>query len=252
MNASPGPARSAVLLVALALALTPATSAAESPQVSSSSEVSAPTPRVAQPDIRWRRISFGPKRKRQTAGYARRHYGLNTWRLQNPRVIVEHFTASTTLASAWWTFEGNSTYNGEKPGVCAHFIIDTDGTIFQLVDLGTMCRHAVGMNWTAIGIEMVGTSDRKIMRRERQYEAAQWLTLWLMERYGIDLGDVIGHSETLNSPFHRERVASWRCLTHGDWSHAHMKVFRDDLTDLARQEGVDLGSRVHREPSNCG
>ncbi len=232
----------------LGLGLMPSPSAAETAQAGDAS----PTPSVTQPNIRLREISFGPRRKRQTAGYARRHYGVNTWRLSDPKVIVEHYTAGTSFAGAWWTFEGNHTYNGEKPGVCAHFIIDKDGTIFQVVDLGIMCRHAVGLNWTAIGIEMVGTSDRQIMSRERQYDAAQWLTLWLMERYGVDLGDVIGHSESLTSPFHRERVASWRCLTHGDWSHTRMKIFRDDLTDLARQEGVELGNRVHREPSNCG
>jgi len=248
MNASLRRGVRAAAVLALVLGFMPAPSAAETSQVAESS----PVPSVTQPDIRWRRISFGPKRKRQTAGYARRHYGMNTWRLEDPKVIVEHFTASTTFASAWWTFEGNRIYNGEKPGVCAQFIIDKDGTIFQLVDLGIICRHAVGLNWTAVGIEMVGTSDRQIMRRERQYEAAQWLTLWLMEQYGIDLGDVIGHSESLNSPFHRERVGSWRCLTHGDWSHVHMKAFRDDLADLARQEGVDVGDRVHREASNCG
>ena len=45
---------------------------------------------------------------------------------------------------------------GQLPGTCAHFVIDRDGTIYQLVPLGIMCRHTVGLNYTAIGIEHVG------------------------------------------------------------------------------------------------
>ena len=46
----------------------------------------------------------------------------------------------------------------ELPGTCAHFIVDKDGTIYQLVALTIMCRHTVGLNWTAFGIEQVGLS----------------------------------------------------------------------------------------------
>ena len=57
---------------------------------------------------------------------------------------------------------------GELPGVCAHFVIDTDGTIYQLVNLRVRCRHAIGMNWTAIGIEHVGTSDGQMLSSRRR------------------------------------------------------------------------------------
>jgi len=40
---------------------------------------------------------------------------------------------------------------------------------------------------------------------------------------------VIGHSESLTSPFHRERVKRLEHQTHGDWSHASMKVYRRRL-----------------------
>ena len=29
----------------------------------------------------------------------------------------------------------------ELPGLCSHFVIDRDGTIYQLVPLGIMCRR---------------------------------------------------------------------------------------------------------------
>ena len=99
------------------------------------------------------------------AAYARRHYGLNRFRLVRPRVIVEHMTEGATFRSAFNTFAPDVPDGelGELPGVCAHFVIDRDGTIHQLVPLGLMCRHTVGLNWTAIGIEHVGFRESDVL-----------------------------------------------------------------------------------------
>ena len=69
-----------------------------------------------------------------------------------------------------------------------------------------MCRHTVGLNWTAIGIEHVGTSDAAVMSNRRQLRASLGLTKWLQSRLAIRPRDVIGHSESLSSPYHHERV----------------------------------------------
>jgi N-acetyl-anhydromuramyl-L-alanine amidase AmpD len=182
-----------------------------------------------------------------------RHYGNAAWRLTKPRAIVEHYTANDSFAATWNTFAADSPDPelGELPGTCAHFVVDRDGTIYQLVSTTVRCRHAVGLNWTAIGIEHVGTSDASILDDPRQLRASLALTLWLMSRYHVALGDVIGHSESLTSPFHRERYAPWRCQTHGDWTRADMHRYRRLLAALARREGVALGKRVDRVASTC-
>ena len=84
-----------------------------------------------------RRIPFGATRRAQMRAYARRHYGIDTAALRDPKVIVEHFTASGTFSSAFNTFAANApdVELHERPGVCAHFVIDRDGTIYQLVSL---------------------------------------------------------------------------------------------------------------------
>ena len=46
------------------------------------------------------------------------------------------------------------------------------------------------------------------------------------------LRNVIGHNESLSSPYHRERVARLRTQTHGDWVRADMRVFRRRLRAL--------------------
>src|SRR5437660_5147196 len=119
--------------------------------------------------------------------YAVRHYGLHTWRLEHPKVIVEHYTASNSFASAWNTFASDSPDPElhELPGTCAHFVIDRDGTIYQLVPLNTMCRHTVGLNWTAIGIEHVGFSDAQVMGDRAQFNASLKLVHWLRCRLPV-------------------------------------------------------------------
>ena len=85
-------------------------------------------------------------------------------------MIVEHFTASGTFSSAFNTFAANApdVEMHERPGVCAHFIVDRDGTIYQLVSLALICRHTVGLNDRAIGIEHVGFSDAEILAGRRR------------------------------------------------------------------------------------
>ncbi|MGE5461579.1 MAG: N-acetylmuramoyl-L-alanine amidase [Solirubrobacterales bacterium] len=208
-------------------------------------------PSDVRPEIVWKKIPFGAKRKRQMAAYSKRHYGERTWELTDPQVVVEHYTGGTSFDSAWNHFAANGTHLGEKPGVCAHFLIDTDGTIYQLVNVGIRCRHAIGMNWTAIGIEHVGTSARDILHDGPMIRASLRLTVWLMAKYGISWGNVIGHAEILQSPFHHELYPNWQCLTHADWNRAEMKTYRRKLKRTARRLDVPIGDGPSWVASGC-
>jgi beta-N-acetylhexosaminidase len=183
---------------------------------------------VAPPVVIDDPIPFGPRRRREMQAYARRHYGIDDYRLKRPRTIVEHYTASNSFDSAFQTFAADApdVELGELPGVCAHFLIDDDGSIHQLVPTRIMCRHTVGLNWTAIGIEHVGTSDGQVLSNPRQRRASLRLTRTLQGRYGIATRNVIGHAESLSSPFHRERVARLRRQTHGDFASRAMQRYR--------------------------
>jgi beta-N-acetylhexosaminidase len=184
-----------------------------------------------RPPIKQTPIPFGTDRKRQMKAYARRHYGLNTHLLRDPRVIVEHYTASNSFGSAFNTFASNARDPElrELPGVCTHFLIDRDGTIHQLVDVRFMCRHTIGLNHRSIGIEHVGTSDAAVMGNRRQLTASLRLSRWLMHEHGIRRRDVIGHAESLSSPFHEERVRALRARTHGDFQPRTMRRYRGKL-----------------------
>jgi beta-N-acetylhexosaminidase len=190
-----------------------------------------------RPHIVWKPIPYGPRRKAEMAAYAKRHYGIHSWRL-HPKVIVEHYTASNSFSAAWNTFAANQPDPelGELPGTCAHFIVGRNGTIYQLVHLNVMCRHTVGLNYVALGIEHVGTSDREILRDRRQIRSSLELTAWLVGRFHIRIRNVIGHHESLSSPYFRERYKPWRHQTHADWNHRDMDVYRRKLRGLLRSD----------------
>ena len=52
-----------------------------------------PKPRIVQ-----KPIPFDAKRTAETLAYAKRHYGMDTWQLRHPQVIVEHYTAGPSFA----------------------------------------------------------------------------------------------------------------------------------------------------------
>jgi N-acetylmuramoyl-L-alanine amidase len=190
--------------------------------------------RVPRPHIVWDPIPFGPRRKAQMVAYARRHYGSfmkPTYRLIDPHVIVIHFTVTPTFSATYNTFapDAPDPELHELPNTCAHFVIDKAGVIHQLVALSIMCRHTVGLNWTAIGIEHVGYSDREVLGDHAQMRASLRLVRWLRCRYHIAIRDVIGHNESLSSPYHREDVPSLRTQTHADFNHADMRIYRRRL-----------------------
>jgi N-acetylmuramoyl-L-alanine amidase-like protein len=196
--------------------------------------VSAPTPEPApqRPRIVQQPIPYPASRKAQIAAYARRHYGVATWRLA-PRAVVLHFTASGAGSEpgVHALFAANQPNRGELPGVCAHFVVDQDGTIYQQVPLNVMCRHTIGLNDRALGIEMVQETgvgahwaDQQILHRPAQRRSVVRLLRWLLWRYRIPVGNVIGHAMANDSPLFRDREG-W-ANDHTDWQAADVAELR--------------------------
>jgi N-acetylmuramoyl-L-alanine amidase len=188
----------------------------------------------SRPQIHGWPIPFGPKRKHEMAAYSARHYGERTWRLRRPRVIVEHVAVAGSARAVHDAFAPDrpDPELHELPNVCAHFVVSSRGHIFRLVNLRTRCRHTVGLNWTAIGIEHTGYRDGDVLGNRRQMLASLRLTRWLRCKFHIRLRNVIGHNESLRSPYHRERVPRLRHQTHGDFRHSSMRVYRKRLSRL--------------------
>ena len=185
---------------------------------------------IAAPPIDVQHIDMNAKRRGEMRAYSKRHYGYASARL-HPRVIVEHIAVAGTWRAVYNTFAPDVPDGelGELPGLCSHYVISEAGKVIELVPPRLRCRHTVGLNHVAIGIEHVGYTDGDVLHNRKRLRASLRLTAWLRCRYGIPLEDVIGHSESLSSPYHRERVKRLKRQTHGDWSHASMKVYRRRL-----------------------
>ncbi|MDO8213457.1 N-acetylmuramoyl-L-alanine amidase [Conexibacter sp. CPCC 206217] len=185
---------------------------------------------VPRPAITRRFIPLTATRRSDTAAYAKRHYGRATTEVQ-PHVIVEHWTENDSVDATWDTFAPNlpDVELYELPGTCSQFVIARNGRIVQLTPITFLCRHTVGLNWAAIGIEHVGYSDGEVLGNAAQLRASLRLTRWLRCRYEIPVRDVIGHAESLSSPFHRENVPALRTQTHSDMQSPAMRSYRAQL-----------------------
>jgi Predicted carboxypeptidase len=190
---------------------------------------SAPRPAITR-----KLIPFPPHRRREMAAYSKRHYGKAKWQLTNPHVIVEHISVTDSISALYNTFAPDhpDPELHELPNVCSHFGVGSNGGLYQFVRLDTRCRHTVGLNYTAIGVEHVGFKDSDVLGNARQLHSSLRLTQYLRCRFGIKIRNVIGHNESLSSPYHLELVPSLKHQTHGDWKHASMQIYRRKLRHL--------------------
>lgn len=141
-------------------------------------------------------IIFNQKRVELTREYQREHYGINSSSIAiEPKMIVLHWTALPTFNDAF-EFMNSPLLADRKdlPGklnVSAHFLVDRDGTIVQLMPDNWMARHVIGLNHFAIGIENVGNEHSLT---EAQAESDAFLVCYLKKKYpGIQY--LIGHYE---------------------------------------------------------
>ncbi len=193
--------------------------------------------KVHKPKLKWDPIHYGHKRKREMANYSKRHYGSREWKLKHVRAIVLHYTAGSSYQAAWNTFNANTPNVGELPGVCAQFVVDQDGTVYQLTRLKVRCRHTIGLNQLSIGIEMVQpdlgnphATAKAILKRRKQAGPAVRLASWLKQRYGVKMRNVIGHGMANDSPLFKDKEG-WH-NDHVDWLPPQVRTFHARMKKL--------------------
>ena len=107
-------------------------------------------------------------------------------------LIVLHITAGPSAQSAINTFKSSVAPNR----VSAHFCIDRDGTIYQLVDTDRTAWHASEVNSRSIGIEHAAIPEA-MPATDAQYSASAVLVAWLCSELAIpcDADHVMGHNQ---------------------------------------------------------
>jgi hypothetical protein len=100
-------------------------------------------------------------------------------------MIVLHCTAAETAGSTinWFLHP--------RSRVSAHYLVDTNGDVYQMVPDDGSAWHAKAANPRSIGIEHVGTGASRMPAA--QAAASAGLIRWLAARYAIPAGNIVGH-----------------------------------------------------------
>lgn len=103
-------------------------------------------------------------------------------------MVVLHCTEAT-LASTLAEFQKAT---GRQ--VSAHYVIDRNGDIYQLVQDSERANHCRGANESSIGIEHVGGENDALAKPQAKSSAD--LIRWLTEQYDISRSKIYGHDFT--------------------------------------------------------
>lgn len=145
-------------------------------------------------------LNFDEERKLLSIEYLKNRHGLDQDHPYiQPRMVVIHWTAIPTLEATFKVFEptrlpgSRASISGASDlNVSAHYLVDRDGSIYQLLPDTVFARHCIGLNYCAIGIENIG-DGKEYPLTDAQLRANQFLVKRLAARYPIEY--LIGHHE---------------------------------------------------------
>jgi N-acetyl-anhydromuramyl-L-alanine amidase AmpD len=128
------------------------------------------------------------------------HYGMTPEiPMIEPKMVVLHWTAIPTFAGSFEAFypallpaSREKIATASVLNVSVPYLIDRDGSIYQLMPDTLCARHVIGLNYCAIGVENVGDGDEYPLT-EAQLASNINLVRYLAVKYDIQY--VIGHHE---------------------------------------------------------
>ncbi|PKN12166.1 MAG: N-acetylmuramoyl-L-alanine amidase [Deltaproteobacteria bacterium HGW-Deltaproteobacteria-4] len=172
---------------------------------------------------------FNAERIQLTVDYARHHYGTATAVLSNPQMIVIHFTTIPTLQKTLDFFRParidqqvrRDIVGGGEVNVSAHYLVDRDSTLYQLAGEDILCRHIIGFNHSAIGIENVAVNADDLTQAQLEANAA--LISRIVQRQPM-IRYLLGHHE------------------YRDHTLPHYQLYREDDTSYRFTDKIDPGT----------
>ena len=156
-------------------------------------------------------MAWSEERAALTLAYRRQHSDPDAADLVIvPHIIVLHYTDGGSATATRHYFDNVRIEGARKElaragavNVSSHFVIDRDGTIYQLQPPERFARHCIGLNHVAIGIENVG-DEAKFPLTDAQVAADAALVRALAQRYPIT--HLLGHHEVMRFRDHAEYV----------------------------------------------
>ena len=143
-------------------------------------------------------------------------------------MIVVHFVTIPTLQKSLDFFRParidhkirRDIAGGGEVNVSAHYLVDRDGTLYQLAAEDILCRHTIGFNLSAIGIENVGVDADDLTTAQLEANAA--LISRIVQRHPT-ITYLLGHHE------YRDRTLP------------HYQLFRENDPTYRFTDKVDPG-----------
>ena len=145
-------------------------------------------------------IDFGVERIEMTKSYIKKHYGFEVENIEiEPRIIVLHWTADMSFKKSFERLKPQKLFSDRKDivkasalNVSSQFLVKRDGTIYRLMPENWMARHVIGLNYSAIGVENIGSLKHGLTHAQLKANIA--LVRYLKEKYP-SITDMIGHHE---------------------------------------------------------
>lgn len=128
--------------------------------------------------------------------------------------IVNHYTVSRTADAAI------SWFLNPAAKVSAHYVIDRNGEIFQVVDPAKKAWHCYGNNDTTIGIEHVAMQHEALT--SAQLAASVALQKWLLAEYHLKPDAIEGHRWMPKNVGHTD-CPGW---LYGEWTREAFEAWR--------------------------
>ncbi len=187
-------------------------------------------------------IIFTDHRIAMTKKYIKHHYGQTVNNITiTPKMIVLHWTAVMGFEDSYKRLYQEELFTDRKDiasasllNVSAHFLVDRDGTIYQLMSDNWMARHVIGLNYSTIGVENVGgEGNEKEDLTPAQEKANIELVRYLKTKYPT-INYLIGHQEYRefeNTPLWLERDKGYRTQK-ADPGEKFMNAVRSKVQDL--------------------
>ncbi len=184
-------------------------------------------------------MAWSDERERLTLAYRRAHSDQDAADLTiAPQVIVLHYTGGGSAKATRGYFDSPrieasraQLARAGKVNVSAHFVVDRDGTIYQLQPVTRFARHCIGLNHLAIGIENAGDEARYPLT-DAQVAADAALIRQLASQHTIT--HVLGHHEVMGFRKHAYYVELDSTYQNDkpDPGAAFMTKVRDQIADL--------------------
>ena len=133
-------------------------------------------------------------------------YGRPGTPLNYTKVAIHYTGQADVKGSATVSYFNNVVANGYKVNgryiyASAHYVIDLDGTIYQLIPLDEMCYATNSANSYAVGIE-VATTGKDNHYTDATYKSMVHLCAWLCDRKGLNCKkDIIRHTDVVGRAY---------------------------------------------------